>query len=74
MGMLGQWRKLFWLVILATIFFANLSGCSKEQVSRNVYEGVRMKDESGRQPTDPEKMPAYDEYQRDRQSIIEDDK
>jgi hypothetical protein len=30
-----------------------------------------MKDGADRQATDPERMPTYDAYQRDRQDIIE---
>jgi hypothetical protein len=62
----------FWLITLLAVLTPGLSGCSKERVYRNVYEGVRMKDGADHQPANPERMPTYDAYQRDRQDIIED--
>ena len=62
------------LVFIVTLLAVILSGCSKEQVYRNVYGGVKMKSEADRELEDPPKMPTYDEYQRDRQSIIDEGK
>jgi hypothetical protein len=67
-------RKISLFVFIAALLFISLSGCSKEQVSRSLYEGVKMKGEADREPDDPAKMPTYDEYQRDRQGIINEGK
>lgn len=74
--MFARWSTMFLMVAFAAGVFANLSGCSKERVYESVYEGVRMQNEADRHPEekDPEKMPGYDKYQRDRQGIIEDSK
>ena len=65
------WCRIFWLAAFAAILSVSLPGCSKETVCQSIYEGVRMKDGADRQPTDPERMPPYEEYQQERQDIIE---
>ena len=70
--MSGPCCRIFWLAAFAIILSVALPGCSKERMYQNVYEGVRMKDGADRQPADPERMPSYEEYQRDRQNVIKD--
>lgn len=57
-----------------TAILAGAAGCTKERVFENIYEGVRMKEQAERQPADPEKVPGYTEYERNRQEIAEDNK
>jgi hypothetical protein len=70
--MAGSCCRIFCLVAFAAVLFISLPGCSKERVYQGVYEGVRMNDDAGRESTEPERMPTYDAYQRDRLDIIED--
>jgi hypothetical protein len=55
---------------IATVAAALFSACTTEQVSRNVYEGIRVHNES-LESTPMEKMKgrtmSYDEYEKERQ-------
>jgi uncharacterized lipoprotein len=58
------------LLIFAFCVMA-ISGCTSQQMSRNVYEGARVYNESLKS-TPLEKpqndLPSYDEYEKERQS------
>ena len=64
----GQTIKI--LVLVAAIILATMAGCSKERISESIYEGVRMMDQAEQQADDPDKMPTYDQYSRERQEVI----
>lgn len=53
---------------------ALLSGCATEQISRNVYDGVKNRNETLRS-TPPDytspRAPSYDDYDRERRSLQE---
>jgi hypothetical protein len=62
-------KKLFLFLMLA-LFAATLSACSAERFSRNVYEGVRLHNESLKwTPLDQAKGEplSYDRYEQERQ-------
>jgi hypothetical protein len=46
-----------------------LSACSTDQMSRNVYEGVRARDQSREgtiQEGSKDRLPGYDQYEKER--------
>ena len=59
------------LVLVAAVILATMAGCSKERVYEGIYEGVRMQDQAKQQADDPDKMPTYDEYSKERQEVIQ---
>lgn len=56
-------------VLIFALWVTTSCGCTSEQMSRNVYEGSRVYDES-RKSTPLEKsgteLPSYDEYEKER--------
>jgi len=55
------------LVALGGLALAALAGCSSADVSRNVYEGLRTREQLQPAPgADRREIPSYDEYQRSR--------
>jgi len=59
--------ELFILVI--TLFQATMTGCTKERVYENIYEGVRMQKQAEQHTDDPDKMTEYNEYRKERREV-----
>jgi hypothetical protein len=54
--------------VLAVVACVSLGGCSSDQMSRGVYDGLRRREELQPAPgADRKELPSYDQYQRTRQ-------
>ncbi|NTV13327.1 MAG: hypothetical protein HGA96_05270 [Desulfobulbaceae bacterium] len=55
------------------VVLASLTGCAKEQVLGNLYEGAQMQNRQAAPPSGntPETTPSYDEYLRQRREVIQ---
>lgn len=65
-------KRCFFVVL----FFAVISGCtSKEHVFRGIYEGVLTREQmiNSNEPVPPP-YPSYDQYQKEREKILNKDK
>ena len=64
--------KIVGRLILAAGCAAAVCGCTTQEVSRHVYEGVKSSNEA-RKPVTPEntapRLPAYDDYERERRAL-----
>ena len=64
-------KLLLWSLLVA-LFVLLASGCTTQELSRNIYEGIRTHEES-QKSTPLEKpgtvSPSYDEYDRERRAL-----
>ncbi|MEN8142100.1 MAG: hypothetical protein ABFQ82_00715 [Thermodesulfobacteriota bacterium] len=68
---MGKGHTFITLLLAGALVLLAMAGCAKERVYEGIYEGVRMQDQAEQHSDDPDKMPGYDEYRKERLEIIE---